>query len=73
MQLPKLENCHIQQLQNSTVGQKSNIDQEISYYPSQTHSNSLFLTYIYSKDLRIYLLNMRNSLLAFADPQGHSV
>lgn len=73
MQLPKLESCHIQQLQNSMVGQKSNIDQEISYYPPQTHSNSLFLTHIYSKDLRIYLLNMRNSLLAFADPQGHCV
>lgn len=53
MQLRRLESCHLQQLQNSMVGQKSNIDQETSYYPSQTHSDSLFLTYTYSKDLRI--------------------
>lgn len=45
------------------VGHKSNIDQEISHYPLQAHSESLLLTHIYSGDLRVYPLRIRTILI----------
>ena len=52
------------------VGHKSNIDQEISHYPLQAHSESLLLTRIYSGDLRVYPLRIRNSFPTPANAQG---